>query len=41
MTDIPRDSPNEKIEGLVEEAEACFDEIEHMNYLRKLPFNFS
>jgi hypothetical protein len=33
MTEIPRDSPNEKIEGLAEEAEGCFDEMEHMAYL--------
>ena len=41
MTEIPRESPNEKLEGLTEEAEGVFDEMEHMAYLKSLPFNFS
>lgn len=41
MTEIPRESPNEKIEGLTAEAEGVFDEIEHMAYLKSRPFNFS
>lgn len=41
MTEVPRDSPNEKTEGLVDEAEAIFDEMDHMAYLNSLPFNFS
>ena len=41
MTDIPRGSPNEKIEALSDEAQGVFDEIEHMAYLKARPFNFS
>lgn len=41
MIEIPRESANEKIEGLVEEAEGVFDEMEHMAYLKNQPFNFS
>ena len=33
MTDAPRESPSDKIESLLEEAEGVFDEIEHMAYL--------
>ena len=33
MNIIPRESPNEKIEGLQDEAQGVFDEIEHMERL--------
>jgi hypothetical protein len=41
MTEVSRESPNEKIAGLTEEAEGVFDEMDHMAYLNSLPFNFS
>ena len=33
MAEIPRESPNEKVEGLVDRAEGVFDELEHLEYL--------
>jgi len=41
MQEAPRESPNEKVEFLVESAEGIFDEMNHMAYLDSLPFNFS
>jgi len=41
MTEIPRESANEKIEGLTDEAEGVFDEMNHMAYLKSNAFNFS
>ncbi len=41
MADVPRESPNEKVEGLVDKAEGVFNELEHLDYLQKLPIKFS
>lgn len=41
MAEVPRESPNEKVEGLVDRAEGVFNELEHLEYLQKLPIKFS
>ena len=33
MDEIPRETPNEKIEGLTEYSEQLFDEMEHLSFL--------
>jgi hypothetical protein len=41
MAEVPRESPNDKVEGLVDRAEGVFDELEHLEYLQNLPVKFS
>ena len=41
MRDIPRESPSEKVEGLMVNSNELYDEMEHLAYLKTLVFNFS
>lgn len=41
MRDIPRETINEKVEGLIEYSSELYDEMDHFAYLKSLPFNFS
>ena len=38
---MPRETPNEKIEGLMSNAVDIFDEMRHLSYLNTLPIYFS
>lgn len=38
MQEVKRDSPNDKINGLVDAAPTLFTEMHHMSFLKKLPF---
>lgn len=41
MEEIPRSTPGEKIEGLVEASEYLFNEMEHLAFLKSQVFYFS
>ena len=41
MVNVNRDSPNEKILGLIKVAPKYFDEMMHMSYLSSLWFRFT
>ena len=41
MNEIPRESPNDKIENLMKSCPMLFAEMEHLAYLDSLVFNFS
>ena len=41
MQDVPRDTHNEKVEGLMDKSNDLYDEMEHLAYLQSLVFNFS
>lgn len=41
MEEVPRDNPNEKVEGLMKVSQEIFDEIKHLSYLKTFFFDFS
>jgi hypothetical protein len=41
MSTVKRDSPNDKISGLVNSSSILFAEMHHMSWLQKLPFHFT
>lgn len=41
MQEVPRETPNEKVEGLMHAATDLYDEMNHLSYLHGLIFNFS
>jgi hypothetical protein len=41
MEEVKRDSPNDKISGLIDVSPILFTEMHHMSYLKTLPFQFT
>ncbi len=41
MSTVKRDSPNDKISGLVSASSILFSEMHHMSLLQKIPFHFT
>lgn len=41
MSSVSRNSPNDKINGLIASSQIFFTEMHHMSYLQKLPFHFT
>jgi hypothetical protein len=41
MDTVKRDSPNDKLNGLIKAAPVLFIEMEHMSHLKTLKFNFT
>lgn len=41
MDNVPRDSPSDKISGLIDATSLMFKEMDHIGYLKKLVIRFT